>query len=71
MEDIGKVFKSLEKSGLLIKGVSETITNEAKEKNVNFLESYYVHQARLLKNMLAGKSTIPGRRVIRPCEGLI
>lgn len=40
MEDIGKVFKSLEKSGFLIKGVSETITNEAKEKNVNFLESY-------------------------------
>ena len=40
MEDIRKVVKSLEKSGLLIKGVNETITNEAKEKNVNFLECY-------------------------------
>ena len=31
MNDIMKTFKSLEESGLLIKGVSETIKNEAKE----------------------------------------
>ena len=31
MDDIMKTFKSLEESGLLIKGVSETIKNEAKE----------------------------------------
>ena len=31
MEDIIKVVKSLENSGLLLKGVSETIQNEAKE----------------------------------------
>ena len=30
MEDIMKVVKSLEESGLLIKGTSETIENEAK-----------------------------------------
>ena len=30
MEDIMKIYKSLEESGLLIKGVSETIKNEAK-----------------------------------------
>ena len=37
MEDIIKIVKSLEDSGLLLKGVSETIQNEAKE---DFLECY-------------------------------
>ena len=32
MNDMMKVVKSLEESGLLIKEVNETITNEAKEK---------------------------------------
>ena len=32
MEDILKIVKSLEDSGVLLKGVSETIKNEAKEK---------------------------------------
>ena len=32
MEDIIKKFKSLEDSGLLSKGVSETIQNDAKEQ---------------------------------------
>ena len=40
MEDIIKVVKSLEESGLLLKGVSETIRNEAKEKKENFLVCY-------------------------------
>ena len=31
MEDILKIVKSLEESGLLIKGISETIKNETKE----------------------------------------
>ena len=31
MEDIMKIVKSLEDSGLLLKGVSETIQSEAKE----------------------------------------
>ena len=31
MEDIMKIVKSLEHSGLLLKGVSETIQNEARE----------------------------------------
>ena len=31
MEDIIKIVKSLEDSGLLLKGVSETIQSEAKE----------------------------------------
>ena len=32
MEDNMKIFKSLEDSGLLLKGVSETIQNEAREQ---------------------------------------
>ena len=32
MNDIMKIIKFLEGSGLLIKGVSETIKNEAKQK---------------------------------------
>ena len=38
MNDIMKIVKSLEKSSLLIKGVTETIKNEAKEQNGGFLE---------------------------------
>ena len=37
INDIMKVIKSLEESGLLIKGVSETIKNEAKEKKGGLL----------------------------------
>ena len=37
MKDIMKVVKSLEESGLLMKGASETIENEAKEQKDGFL----------------------------------
>ena len=37
MKDIIKIVKSLEDSGLLLKGVSETIQNEAKEQKGGFL----------------------------------
>ena len=37
MNDIVKIVKSLEESILLIKGVSETIKNEAKEQKWVFL----------------------------------
>ena len=36
MEDIMKIVNSLKDSGLLIKGVSETIKNEAKEQKEGF-----------------------------------
>ena len=32
MDDILKIFKSLENSGVLLKGVSETVQHEAKEQ---------------------------------------
>ena len=34
--DLIKIVKSLEKSGLLIKGVSETIQNESEKQNEDF-----------------------------------
>ena len=40
MEDIIKIIKSLEDSGLLLKGVTETVQNEVKEKKEDFLVCY-------------------------------
>ena len=40
MDDILKIFKSLENSGVLLKGVSETIQHEAKNKEEDFLVCY-------------------------------
>ena len=37
MKDFLKIVKFLESSGLLIKGVSETIQNEAKEQKGGFI----------------------------------
>ena len=43
VEEVMKIVKSLEESGLLIKGVSETIKMKQKNKKVDFLACYYVH----------------------------
>ena len=51
-----KIVKSLEDSGLLLKGVSETIQNEAKEQKGGFLSMLLgTLGASLLGNILAGK----------------
>ena len=56
MKDILKIAKSLENSGLLLEGVSETIKNEAKEQKGGFLSMLLgTLVANLLGNMLAGK----------------
>ena len=56
---IVKLVKSLEDSGLLIKVVSETIKNEAKEQKGEFLEILLgTLGASLLGNLLTGKVTI-------------
>ena len=50
------LWKSLEDSGLLIKGVSETIQNEVKEQKVGFLSMLLGKLgASLLGNMLTGQ----------------
>ena len=55
-DDIMKIVKSLECSGLLLKGVSEAIQNETKEQKGGFLNMLQgTVGALLLQNMLAGK----------------
>ena len=59
MEDIIKRVKSLEQSGLLLKGISETIKNEAKEQKVRFLSILLGTLATsILGNALAGQGVI-------------
>ena len=56
MEDIIEVVKSIEDSGLLLKGVSETIQNEAKEEKGGILSMLLgTLCASLLGDILAGK----------------
>ena len=56
MEDILKIVRLLEDSGLLLKGVSETIQNEAKEQIGEFLSMLLgTLGASLLRDMLFGK----------------
>ena len=59
MNDIIKIVKSLEDSGLLLKGVTETVQNEAKEQKGGFLGMLLgTLGASLLGNNLAGKGAI-------------
>ena len=56
MEDIIKIVKSIEDSGLLLKVVSETIKNKPKEQKGGFLSMVLgTLRASLLRNILAGK----------------
>ena len=55
MEDIIKIVKYLEDSGLLLKGISETVQNEAREQKGGFLSMLLgTLGASLLGNFLAG-----------------
>ena len=59
MNDILKIVKSLEESGLLIKGIRKTIKNEAKEQKGGFLGILLgTSGARLLGKLLTCKGTI-------------
>ena len=75
MEDIMKIVKSLEDSGLLLKGVSETIQNEAKEQKEEFLSMLLgTIDTSLLGNMSAGKRAIAasqGQGINRGGQGII
>ena len=54
-----KIVKSLEDSGLLMKGISETIQNEVKEQKGGFLNMLLgTLGSSLLVNMLAGKGIV-------------
>ena len=66
MKDIMKIVKLLEKSGLLIKGISDSIKNEAKEQKRRFPSMLLgTLGASLLGNALSGKG------VITASEGVI
>ena len=71
MSNIMEIIKSLEKSSLLINGVSEAIRNEAKEQKGGFLSMLLGTLATtLLGNLLAGKGTIrAGEGVIATSRG--
>ena len=59
MNDIMKIIKSLEESGLLMKDVSETIKSEAKEQKGRFLSMLIgTLSASLSGNLLTGEGTI-------------
>ena len=59
MNDIMKIVQSLEKSGLLVKYVSETIENEAKEQKLGFLSMLLsTLGATLSENLLTDNSII-------------
>ena len=72
---IMKIIKSLEESGLLIKGVSETIQNESKEQKGGFLSMLLgTLGASLLGNLLTGKGVkakTPRRGLIRTGDGTV
>ena len=64
MNDIIKIVTSLENFGLLLKGVSETIQNEARELKGGFLSMLLgTLGLSLLGNILAGKGVIAKRQV--------
>ena len=70
MDDIFKIVKSREDSGVLLKGVSETIQNEVKEQREGFLSMLLgTLGASLLGDVLSNGSS--GRGVIRAGEGTI
>ena len=59
INDIMKIVKFLKESDLLIKGVSETIKNEAKERKVEFIGMLLgTLAASLLRSALADKGVI-------------
>ena len=75
MEDIIKIVKSLEDSGLLLKGVTETVQNEIKEQKEGFLSMLLdTLGASLLGNLLTGKGMYraeKGKGINRSGKGIV
>ena len=67
MNDIIKIIEALEKSGILLKGISKTIENETKEQRGRFLSMLLdTLGASLLGNLLAG-----GKGIVRAGDGIV
>ena len=77
INDIIKIIKSLEDSGLLLKGVTETVQNEVKEQKGGFLRMLLgTLGASLLGNLLTGRGVYraekgKGKGVLRAGEGVL
>ena len=75
MNDIIKIVKSLEDSGLLLKGVTETVQNEVKEQKGGFLSMLLgTLGASLLGNLLTGRGVNragKGRGINRADQGIV
>ena len=77
MGDIIKIVKSLEDSGLLLKGVTETVQNEVKEQKGGFLSALLgTLGASLLGDLLIGKEIYragkgKGKGINRVGEGVL
>ena len=75
MGDIIKIVKSLEDSGLLLEGVTETAQNEVKEQKGGFLSMLLgTLGASLLGNLLTGKGIYgagKGKGINREGEGIV
>ena len=73
IEDLIKVVKSLEDSGLLLKGVTEPVQNEVKEQKGWFLSMLLgTLGASLLGNLLTGKGVNKkGKGIHRAGEGIV
>ena len=72
MNGIMKIVQVLESSGVLLKGVPETIKNETKEQKGGFLSMLLgTLGASLLGNLLTGKETVrAGEGTARAGEGI-
>ena len=73
MEDLIKILKSLKDSGLLLKGVTESVENEVKEQKGGFLSMLLgTLGASLLGNLLTGKGVNKkGKGIHRAGEGIV
>ena len=71
MEDIIKIVKSLEDSSLLLKGVSETVQNEAKNQKEGFLSMLLgtLGSSLLRKNLARKRMNRAGEGVVRAGYG--
>ena len=66
--DITKIVKSYEDSGLLLKGVTETVQNDVKDQKGRFLSMLLaILGASLLGNFLTGKETYRAGK----CNGIV
>ena len=71
MDDLIRIVKSLEDSGLLLKGVTVSVQNEVKEQKGGFLSMLVgALGASLLGNLLTGKGIHrAGEGIVRAGEG--